>query len=129
MAALLIKELTAFQNDVRRDLIADGISQPVPPTDRDFIKALIEYGNNYLLRAVRDPVNAGAMVWFDVHFKDPAVIGMTWAHNAQAPADPHTGMDFFWRIWSETLAPDGYILSLEQAQAAFATYSLQGLKI
>ena len=118
MLTLVVKELTGFQSAVKRDLIADGISRPKPPTDRDFLKALIDHGNNYLMTH-KEPE---AVIWFDINFGDPAVVGMTWAWNPHDPIDHHTGMDFFWRMWSET---DPVIGSLPACQEAFAAYCVQ----
>lgn len=119
MLTLVVKQLTEFTSAVRRDLIADGISRPCPPTDKDFIKSLVTYGNAFLERAKAKPENDGAVIWFDINFGDPAVIGMTWAYNPNAPVDPSNGLDFFWRLWSETDPQAG---SLTQCQEDFAAY-------
>lgn len=125
MTTLVIKELTAFKDALRRDIIADGISQRTPPTDDKFLKSVIDYGNDYLERAFSDPINRDAVLWFDIHFSDPAVIGMTWCRNPRVPMDLKSGMRFFWRMWSE-VAPGAEILTLEQMQTEFAAYVVAG---
>jgi hypothetical protein len=122
MLTLVIKELTEFQEAVKRDLIADGISRPVPPNDRQFMMALVTYGNEFLERAKNDRANRGAVIWFDINFGDPAVVGMTWAWNPRAPIDSSTGQPGFWRIWSET---DPEVGSLRDCQEAFSSYCIQ----
>lgn len=119
---LLMKELTSFGNDVRRDLIADGMSRPKPLTDQQLMMRLTSYGNDYIATAAKDPDNVNAVIWCDIYFGDPAEVGMTWAWNPFRPVDPVTGEEGFWRIWSET-HPD--VGSLTKCQEEFAAYCVQ----
>lgn len=126
MKVLVVKELADFKDAFRRDVIADGMSQPNPLSDKLLLNKLVDYGNAYLEKAEKDPQHAGAVIWFDIHFGDPAVVGMTWALNPHHCEDPKTGLEFFWRIWSET---DPAVGSLKQCQHEFNAYTLQHLAV
>jgi hypothetical protein len=119
---LIVKELTGFQKAARRDIIADGMSRPNPITDHQLLTRLTQYGNEYIERAAKDPANEGVVLWFDIHFGDPAVVGMTWAWNPFCPMDLDTGEKGFWRIWSERHADVG---SIKECQEALAAYCVQ----
>ena len=91
MLTLVVKELTGFKGDLRRDLIADSLSRPVLPSDSKFMMAVVDYGNAYMERAQNDPANKDAVIWFDIHWGEPAVVGMTWAYNPFNKTDPEVG--------------------------------------
>lgn len=129
MSTLIIKELTGFRELVDKNIIIDGRYRPVPLSDKELTLNLINLGNTFLEEHRDIPANADVVIWFDIHFSNPEgkdTLGMTWANNPKAPDDPLTGMDFFWRIWSEVgPTDDKYIFSLETVQKQMADYMMK----
>lgn len=122
MDTLVVKELTDFRDAANRAVIADGLSQP-RVNDKILLNQLVQFGNAYIERARTQKENRDAVIWFDIHFGDPAVLGMTWAYNPFKPRDEkHDCEHGFWRMWSET---DPDLGTLAETQEEWSSYCLQ----
>jgi hypothetical protein len=126
---LEIRHLAHFNNELKRDILADALASPVRMPDQDLLMRVIEYGNTFLERHKGEAEDAGCIIWFDVHFGEPAVIGMSWSYNPNAPYDDLYGVPEFWRIWSENrnLADGKSVYTLQQCQSDIADYQMQHL--
>jgi hypothetical protein len=122
---LEIRHLRHFNDGLKRDVIADLMSSRRPTPDAALLNRVIAYGNAFLEREQMDPANDRVVIWFDVHFGNPAVVGMTWAYNPHAPYDAFYGEAFFWRMWSEIGQDSPEVASLTRCQQEFAAYTMQ----
>lgn len=126
---LEIRHLAHFNNELKRDILTDALASPVRLPDQQLLTRVITYGNAFLERHRSTAEQDGAVVWFDVHFGDPAQIGMSWCYNPHAPYDDLYGVPEFWRMWSEypNLTDGKTVYTLQQCQSDIADYQMQHL--
>lgn len=121
---LEIKELRHFRDAVRRDVLIDLQSRRSTVSDDEVMTRVIQYGNAFLDAEKIKPSNRGRVLWFDLHFGEPAKVGFTWAYNPMKPIDDRHGSDMFWRMWWEAEPIDG-LKALAEVQEEMAAYLLQ----
>lgn len=126
---LEIRHLKQFNADLNRDILSDARRSPVRVPDQSLLMRVVEYGNRYLETHKKTAEDDNAVIWFDVHFGEPAQVGMTYAYHPLAPLDDLYGEPHFWRMWSEiaNIADGKTIYTLEQCQRDFAAYTMQAI--
>lgn len=126
---LEIRHLAHFNDALKRDILTDALSSPVRVPDQQLLIRVITYGNAFLERHKGIADNEGCIIWHDVHFGEPAQVGLTWAYNPHAPFDDLYGVPEFWRCWTETrnIAHGKTVYTLQQCQQDIAAYQMQHL--
>ena len=126
---LEIRQLAHFGSELKRDVLQDALQSSVRVPDRQLLTRCITYGNAFLERHKALAEDENCVVWFDVHWGEPAQVGMTWAYHPLAPFDDLYCVPSFWRMWSERKGvSDGkQVYSLEAMQQDFAAYTLQNV--
>lgn len=126
---LEIRHLAHFNNELKRDILVDALQSPVRVPDQTMLMRVIEYGNTFLERHKGEADASGAVIWFDVHFGDPAIVGMSWSYNPHAPYDDLYGVAEFWRMWSEVahMSDGKNVYTLAQCRSDIADYQMQHL--
>lgn len=120
-----IRQLKHFNDALKRDILTDALASPVRVPDDKLLMRVINYGNAFLEREKERLGEDAAVIWFDIHFGEPAQVGITWAYNPNAPFDDLYGESWFWRMWSQTIGSDKDVYTLERVQKDFAEYTLQ----
>lgn len=124
---LEIRHLAHFNHALKRDVLVDAVKRPVPVPDEQMMMLVVEYGNTFLERNKAIADRDGAIIWFDCHWGEPAIIGMSWAYNPHAPYDDLYGVPEFWRLWSEvpSISNGQALYTLRQCQSDLAAYQMQ----
>lgn len=121
---LEIKELCHFRDALRQDVLIDLQSRKNIASDEEVMMKVVDYGNAFLEAEKAKPSNNRAVLWFDLHFGEPAKIGFTWAYNPYKPMDARSGENMFWRMWWESEPIEG-LHQLSEVQEEMAAYLLQ----
>lgn len=127
---LEVKHLRHFNDALKRDVIADLMTRRDHVPDRVLLDRIVAYGNAFLEAERVKPENRNAVIWFDCHFGEPAVIGLSWALNPHAPTDQLYGAEFFWRCWSEvSVVDDPAVVPLVRCQHELASYVMAHVSV
>jgi hypothetical protein len=121
---LEIKELRHFRDAIRKDVLIDLRSRKHLVSDEEVMMKVIDYGNAFLEAEKIKPSNRGSVLWFDLHFGEPAKVGFTWAYNPYQPLDGRNNSTMFWRMWWEDEPIEG-LQGLAEVQEEMAAYLLQ----
>lgn len=121
---LEIRELRHFGAAIRRDVLIDLQSRRHMVRDEEVMARVIDYGNAFMDMERAKPSNRGAVLWFDIHFGEPAKVGMSWAYNPFKPIDEKHEGDTFWRLWWEAEPIEG-LPGLSEVQEEMAAYLMQ----
>jgi hypothetical protein len=126
---LEIRQLAHFGNDLKRDILTDALASPVRIPDQKLLMRVIQYGNAFLEQHKGEADDKGFVIWFDVHFGEPALIGMSWCYNPHAPFDDLYGVPEFWRMWSEvgSMSDGKTVYTLQQCRSDITAYQMQHL--
>lgn len=124
---LEIRHLAHFGEQLIEDVVNPHIAAGHNVPDKKLLDATVTYGNEFLTKHKPIAEKDGCVIWFDVHWGEPAVYGMTWAYNPHAPVDDLYMVGEFWRMWSERpdFAEGADIFKLRDCQKAFTEYTMQ----
>ncbi|KXU30664.1 hypothetical protein A0J57_20185 [Sphingobium sp. 22B] len=122
-----IKELRHFRAAIRRDVLIDLQSRREVVTDEQVMTEVIQYGNAFMQAEKIKLSNRDRVLWFDIHFGEPAKVGFTWAFNPFRPIDARHNETGFWRMWWED-EPIENLQPLIEVQKEMAAYLVQHLE-